>query len=88
MLTEFLFPIMVTFLVDKMVLLLPEKLITYLSLTAFRKQVCIVAIRHILKFVMRKIATVIENQFVKHVKKITHFFKKKNLHVPNYKSMV
>lgn len=86
MLTEFLL-IIVTWLVDEMMQFLPEKLNTYPILRMFIKQVCLFAIKHILHCAMKKIASVIINQFVKLVKSITYFFKK-NPDVSNYETMV
>lgn len=63
---------------------LPEKLITYRNSKLMKviKQVPMFAVETVLKFVMRKIAVVTETQFVKRMKNITHFFRKKKLHEP------
>lgn len=83
MLTGILFLIMKIFLMDKMMLLLHEKLTTYLNLRTFVEEVCLCAIQHLLEFGMRKIASDTANQLVKLVKKSLSFFKKKNPDVPN-----
>lgn len=83
MLTEILFLIMKIFLVDKMMLLLLEKLTTYLNLTTFIEEVCLYEIKHLLELGMRKISSDTANQLVKLVEKSLYFFKKKNPDVPN-----
>lgn len=81
---KYLVDISSPFIMDKMMLFLPEKLITYRKnmLTGVLKQVCDLAIETILKFVMREIAAVTRHQSVKRMENITYFFKKKNLHEP------
>lgn len=86
MLTEILVHIMVTFLEHKIRLFLPEKLITYLNLKTFIKQVCGFAITCILE-IWRTIETVMINHCSKRVEKITDFFKKKNPDIPSCETM-
>lgn len=86
-LASILFPVKMTFLMDKMVLLL-GKLITYRNLMMFIEHIAIFAIESILQFVTRKIATVIKNHFITLVEKVSYFFKKKNPDVPNWETMV
>lgn len=88
MLTQILFHIRETFLVDKMILLLPEKLATYLNLPTFVKRSCLLTINRNLNLATEKIASVIENQFPKLLKKTTSLFKKKNPAVPKCETTV
>lgn len=88
MLTQILFHIRETFLVDKMILLSSEKLATYLNLPPFVKRSCLLTINRNLNLATEKIASVIENQFAKLVKKITSLFQKKNPDVPKCETMV
>lgn len=90
MLKEYLFRIIVTFLMDEMLLSLQETIITYPKnkQMTFLKQVGMFIVKYIFKFIMTKIAAVTGNQFVQHVKKITYIFKKKYLHVPNSTNVV
>lgn len=84
MVLKYLVDISTTFVMEKMMLLLPEKVIQYRDnkFMAVLKQVCELAIETILEFVMGKIAAIIPTQFVKLMKNITYFFKKKNLREP------
>lgn len=84
---EFLLHIMGTFHVDRMMLILSEKLITYLSLPAFRKEVQSFVNKSV-PFLMREIATVIINQSVKLMRKVIYLFKKKNPDVQICETMV
>lgn len=63
---------------------LPKKLITYQNSKLMKviKQIPIFAVETILKFLIGKIAAVTETQIIKHMKNITYFFRKKNLHEP------
>lgn len=88
MLTQILFHIKETFLKDKLILPLLENLETYLNPPTFIKWSCSLTINGILHLAIEKIASVIENQFVKLVKKMTSFFKKKNPDVPKCETMV
>lgn len=88
MLTQILFHIKDTFLEDKLILPLLEKLDTYLNLPTFIKWSCLLTINGILHLANKKIASVIDNHFVKLVKKMTSFFKKKNPDVPMCETVV
>lgn len=72
---RFLKHITVTFVLDKMMRFLPEKLI-YLKneLTIFIKPMSMSAVENILIFVMKKTAAVIENLFVVNPVKKYHIF--------------
>lgn len=87
MLTQILFRIE-TFLKAKLVLPLIEKLETYLNPPTFIKWSCSLTINWKLQPAIEKIASDIENQFVKLVKKMTSVFKKKNPDVPKCETTV
>lgn len=77
-----------TFLKDKLMSPLLEKLETYLNPPTFIKWSCLLTINGIIYLAIEKIASAMENQFVKLVKKMTSFFKKKNPDVPKYETIV
>lgn len=88
MLTQILLHIKETFLKDKFTSPLLEKLETDLNPPTFIKWSCSLIINGILHLAIKKIASAMENQFVKLVKKMTPFFKKKNPAVPKCETMV
>lgn len=88
MLTQILFHIKETFLKDKLMLPLLKKLEMYPNRPTFIKWSCSLTINSKPHLAIEKIASVTENQFVKLVKKMTSFFKKKNPDVPKCETMV
>lgn len=85
MLTQILLEI---FLKDKLMSPLLEKSETDLNPPTFIKWSCLLTINGIIYLAIEKIASAMENQFVKLVKKMTSFFKKKNPDVPKCATMV
>lgn len=73
-----------TFAMDKMMLLLPGKAITYEDnmLMKVLSGVLNMAIESFLKFVRKKIAAITETQFVKRMENIICFFKRNNFPEP------
>lgn len=90
LLMKYLVDISTLFIMDKMKLFLPKTLITYQNhmLMDVLKQVLKLTTESTLKFVMRKISAVTGSQSVRLMKKITYFFKKKNLQEPTCTNMV
>lgn len=88
MLTQILCHIKETVLKDKLMSPLLEKSETDLNPPTFIKWSCSLTIHGKLPLAIEKIASAIENQLVKLVKKMTSFFKKKNPDVPKCETMV